>query len=115
MSGMNLDIGPAVRALADEKERRFGAAAEAARGLAARMEAEARAHHPWTDRTGRARGAIEGRAEVNGARIVVSLNGGAPYAAALETGYGGRYAVIGPTVRKFAPGYLRALGGGEGA
>ena len=112
MSGLNLDAGPVARALSGEAARRFAAAVVAARTLAVRMEADARAHHPWTDRTCRARNAIEGRAAVDDARITVSLSGGAPYSAELETGFGGRYAVLGPTVRMFAPEFLRVLKGG---
>jgi hypothetical protein len=109
MTGMRLDASPLVRALEKERARRGEAAVRAGQVLAARMESHARANHPWTDRTGRARNAIQGRAETDGAQIKITLTGGVPYSAALETGYGGRYAILGPTVRRFAPEFLRAL------
>ena len=109
MTGIKLDSSPLVRALSRESARRREAALGAGRVLGARMEAHARTTRRWTDRTGRARGAIRGRAEADGARIRITLTGGAPYSAALETGYGERYAILGPTVRHFAPEVLRAI------
>jgi len=115
MTGLNLDVSPLTRALSQEAGRRRSAALVAGRALAARMEAAARTNHPWNDRTGHASSAIRGRAEADGARLKITLTGGAPYSAALEAGYGGRYAVLGPTVRRFAPDLLRALAEGGGA
>ena len=92
MTGIKLDSSPLVRALSRESARRREAALGAGRVLAARMEAHARTTRRWTDRTGR-----------------ITLTGGAPYSAALETGYGERYAILGPTVRHFAPEFLRAI------
>ncbi len=115
MTGIKLDASRLVRALEKERARRRETALETGRTLAARMEAHAKANRPWADRTGRARGAIRGRAEADGARIKITLTGGAPYSVALETGYGGRYAILGPTVRRFAPEFLRALAGEGGA
>lgn len=109
MTGIKLDASPLVRALAKGKVRRREGALRTGRALAAWMEAHAKANCPWADRTGRARGAIRGRAEADGARIKITLTGGAPYSAALESGYGGRYAILGPTVRRFAPEFMRAL------
>jgi hypothetical protein len=111
MTGIKLDASPLIHALVKERARRREAILGAAQALAARMEAHARANRPWADRTGRARGAIRGRAEAAGARIRITLTGGAPYSAALETGYGRRYAIIGPTARRFAPELIRMLEG----
>ena len=115
MTVFKLDASPLARALSKERARRLEAALGVGHAMAARMEAHARRNRPWADQTGRARGAIRGRAEANGDRIRVALTGGAPYSAALETGHGGRYAILGPTVRRFAPEFLRALGKEDGA
>ena len=114
MSGIRLDATKLVRALTKERTRRREALLEAGQEMAIRMEAHARANRPWGDRTGRARGAIRGRAEADGARIRITLTGGAPHSAALELGYGGRYAILGPTVSHFAPEFLRTLRGEGG-
>ena len=111
MTGIKLDASPLVSALAKEKARRREVVIATGGTLSGWMEAYAKANHPWADRTGRARGAIRGRSEVEGARVRITLTGGAPYSAALETGYGGRYAILGPTVRRFAPELVRALKG----
>lgn len=115
MTGLNLDCTPVVRGLTREAARRKSAILEAGRALAARMEASAREDAVWRDRTGRARASIRGRAETDGPCVRMTLIGGAPYSAALEVGYGGRYAVLGPTVRRFAPELLRTLSEGGGA
>ncbi len=111
MSGLLLNSGALTRALVNEKARRVRLANEAARALAVRMEASAKEEKPWRDQTGRARDSIRGTAEETGGTIRIALTGNAPYSAALELGMGGRYAVLGPTVRAFTPGFLRAMAG----
>jgi hypothetical protein len=114
MSGLILDAGALTRPLSSEGERRLAAALSAGRALAGRMARHARENHPWRSRTGLAARSIGADAGRNGARIVIRLTGGAPYSAALETGYGGRYAVLWPTARAFTPEFLR-IAKGEGA
>jgi hypothetical protein len=114
MSGLSIGTVKLSRALTAEKARRRRAAFEGARALAASLEAWARANRPWHDRTGRARRALEAKAEASGERVRISLTASVPYAAALERGRGGRYALLGPAVRRFAP-ELTCLARGDGA
>jgi hypothetical protein len=109
VSGFTVDIDGLSRALANEKTRRVRAAGDAARSLAVRMEASAKSGRTWQDRTGRARDAIRGTVEESGGVICIVLTGGAPYSAELELGHGGRYAVLGPTVRAFVPEFLKMM------
>jgi len=111
MSGLKLDASHLERGLRAEGARRLDAARAAAGECALRMEARAKLDARWRDRTGLARSAIRGCTGESGGRITISLSGGAPYQAALETG---RYAVIKPTVLNLAPEFLRALAGEGG-
>lgn len=63
------------------------------------MEAYAKTHAPWTDRTGHARqslhGGVERRADDT---LVLYLSHGMEYGIWLELANGGNYAILGPTV-----------------
>lgn len=62
--------------------------------IAAQMQREA----SWTDRTGQARRELRTEVEVNGATITLYLISGAPHGQYLELRWGGRYAIVSPTV-----------------
>ena len=53
---------------------------------------------PWTDRTGNARATLKGDAKHKVAVHEIILHGGMSYQIYLETRFGGKYAIIGPTV-----------------
>lgn len=53
---------------------------------------------PWTDRTGNARATLKGDAKHRDIVHEIILHGGMPYQIYLETRFGGKYAIIGPTV-----------------
>ncbi len=109
MSGFMLDERALTRFLSSEGERRLEAALSAGHALAGPMTRYARENHAWQSRTGRAAREIRADAGREGARVRILVTGGAPYAAALETGYGGRYAILLPTARAFAPEFLRLV------
>lgn len=60
--------------------------------------AEMKQNAPWTDRTGNARATLQGEARHKTAVHEIILHGGMPYQIYLETRFGGKYAIIGPTV-----------------
>lgn len=62
--------------------------------IAAQMQREA----TWTDRTGQARRELRTEVEVNGTKITLCLITGAPHGVYLELRWGGRYAVVSPTI-----------------
>ena len=66
--------------------------------LAAQMQREA----PWTDRTGQARRELRTEVEVDGATVALYLITGAPHGQYLELRWGGRYAVVSPTLPRAA-------------
>jgi hypothetical protein len=63
------------------------------------FESYAKAHRPWTDRTGDARKRLKGYTEKvnNGVRVCIAH--GVPYGIYLEFAHEKRYAILVPTVR----------------
>lgn len=73
--------------------------------LAAAMQAYARATRKWTDRTSAAVNALYGEVLIDAPHYMAALTGDqseAPHLFWLETRWGGRFAVIGPTQEAFA-------------
>jgi hypothetical protein len=62
--------------------------------IVAQMKREA----PWTDRTGQARRELRHAVDVNGTKITLYLITGAPYGMYLELRWGGRWAIVSPTI-----------------
>lgn len=62
--------------------------------IAAQMQREA----GWTDRTGQARRELRTEVEVAGATVTLYLISGAPHGQYLELRWGGRYAIVSPTI-----------------
>lgn len=71
---------------------------EKAEEIAAQMQREA----PWTDRTGQARRALRTEVEVDGSTVTLYLISGATHGQYLELRWGGRYAVVSPTIPRAA-------------
>lgn len=67
---------------------------------AAQLQADAKKGRVWRDRTGAARAQLTGSSEHKMGKITVALAHGASYGPYLENSNVGRYAIIGPTVRK---------------
>lgn len=72
--------------LDDYRERLWQAIGMLADLFAARMEAFAKTHAPWTDRTGAARQSIRGFAVKQATSVVIWLVGGVDYFVHLEFG-----------------------------
>lgn len=80
------------------------------------MEAYAQANARWEDRTGEAREGLT--AEVTGGfeawsknQLELTLSYSVDYGIWLELRWGGRYAIIIPTVEKFGPELMRRMNG----
>jgi len=68
------------------------------------LEAKAKTDATWTDRTGNARSSLNASVEVLGpSTFALVLAGGVKYQIWLEVRFAGRYAVIMPTIRAYAP------------
>lgn len=74
------------------------------------MEADAKRDAPWTDRTGNARRTMTGfvtRADEN--TLLIGIAGHMPYSPDLEARHGLRYAILVPTVDRYAPTILQTV------
>ena len=74
---------------------------------AKKLEAEAKARAPWTDRTTHARQSISGTGGWDGDKLKVVLSGGMSYSVWLELAFQKRYAILKPTIDRNAPAILR--------
>lgn len=63
----------------------------------------------WTDRTGEARDRLTGAIEVDGTRVILYLITGAPHGVYLELRWGGRYAIVSPTIPRAGIGIANDL------
>lgn len=75
--------------------------------IATKMQNEAKANAPWTDRTGNARSGLFGTAEYDAAQKIVTifLSHGATinYGVSLELAHGGAYAILMRTIETNLP------------
>lgn len=68
------------------------------------LEATAKTNASWTDRTGNARNSLNASVEVLGPHTwALVLAGGVKYQIWLEVRFAGKYAIIMPTIRAYAP------------
>lgn len=68
-----------------------------------RIESDMKSNARWTDRTGNARNGLMCTVEGRGDEITLVLSGSVPYQVYLETRWSGKYAIIKPSVLKWAP------------
>lgn len=73
------------------------------------MEGYAKAHAPWTDRTGHARQGLFGSVHVEGPMIKTRISHSMAYGPYLELAMHGAYSILKPTVTRMAPDYYRDL------
>jgi len=67
---------------------------------AKKMEREAKANAPWTDRTTNARQSLAGSSGWDGNKLKVVLSGGMDYSVYLELAHEKKYAILKPTIDK---------------
>lgn len=75
---------------------------------AKKMEDEAKANAPWTDRTSNARNSIRGEFGWKGKKAVITLSGNMEYSVYLELAKEKRFAILVPTIQRNAPEVIRA-------
>lgn len=79
--------------------------------FAQECEAYMKANAPWEDRTGDARGGLSGTAYQNGDVHGVLLAHGVSYGKWLELRFGGRDAIVIPTLEEKGPEYMANMKG----
>lgn len=82
----------------------------AANYIAPQAEAHMKSTAPWTDRTGNARNGLRAQVEGGTNRVAIILHHSVDYGIWLEVRWGGKYAVIEPTIATFAPKFAEAVG-----
>lgn len=70
-----------------------------------RMKREA----PWTDRTGEARKKLIADVVIDGTAVSLYLAHGVPYGKYLELRWGGRYAIVSPTIARVGPEIMAGI------
>jgi hypothetical protein len=99
-AGVVWEVPPSVLATgtADYAKRLYAAVVRLAEFFAARLEAYAKQHAPWTDRTGIARQGLVARVFPTAAAVVIVLASLAEYGIWLEIAHQGRYQIVLPTL-----------------
>ncbi len=109
---IRIEIGEALAGLSAYGSDACSRLNEIGSAAALEMENFAKQNRPWTDRTGNARRTLQGVCDGSGGNCTVGVEGNMPYSVFLELDYGGRYAILAPTVRHFAPEILLAFAHG---
>jgi hypothetical protein len=91
----------------DQKANR--AMVAAANYVAPQAESAMKAGAPWTDRTGNARQGLGARVVVEPNKVAIVLYHSVPYGVYLELRWGGRYAIIEPTIATAGPMFVDAV------
>lgn len=92
----------------DNKARR--AIRAAAEYVAPQAEQWMKQNAKWTDQTGAARSGLGAKVVDNGNSVAIVLFHSVPYGVFLEVRWGGKYAIIEPTIQTMAPLYVEAVG-----
>lgn len=80
--------------------------------VAQSMLDDAKMNAPWADRTGAARDELDVDIEELGGEVVITLSHGVDYGQWLETIQSGRFAIIMPTLEKYAAEIQKAVASG---
>jgi hypothetical protein len=78
---------------------------------APQVQSYMRTNAPWTDRTGNARQGLFAKPESEGFLHKITCFGSVPYQIWLEVRHSGRYAIIGPTIKKEGRRVMRDVRG----
>ena len=92
-------------------ERLLNAVFDLATFFAAKIEAYAKQHAPWTDRTGNARQGLTARSFRTATAVSIVLFHSAAYGIWLEVKNAGRFAIILKTLEAHYSPYMRAIEG----
>lgn len=68
-----------------------------------------RSNAPWTDRTSAARNGLHAQVQVSTNKVAIVLFHTVPYGVFLEIRWGGKYAIIEPTMAAVGPLFVEAI------
>lgn len=81
----------------------------AANYAAPQAEAFMKENAPWTDRTGAARNGLGTQVVIDDGTVAIVLYHSVPYGVFLELRWGGKYAIIEPTMAAIGPVFVEAI------
>lgn len=91
------------RNLRAHRNRQIAAVRALAERTVGKMEGHAKSHAPWTDRTGEARKGLFGYVLSRETVMLLRIAHGVQYGVFLELTNQGKYAILDPTAKRFAP------------
>lgn len=107
---LELDMAPLLKNLVILDERTDNGIAGVVEFWDSRIEAHMKVTAPWTDRTGNARAGLFAKAgHEKGKWHWIDLGHRVPYGIWLEIRWGGRYAVVFPTLLIYGPKIMQTL------
>jgi len=110
-TGKGFFSGTLEKGLANFERKTGDGVAESSLNLAERIQQYARDNAPWEDQTGDARAGLTAGVEIDGNECSISLQHTVSYGIWLEIRWGGRYAIIIPTIEQLGPEIYREMQG----
>lgn len=105
-----LNMAPLLKGIDQLDERTDRGVAGVVEYWDSRIEAYMRVNAPWTDRTGNARAGLFAKAgHEKGQRHWIDLGHRVPYGIWLEVRFGGKYAIVLPSLILFGPKIMNTL------
>jgi hypothetical protein len=113
------DISEPMRILPELRQKLYRGLYAIDARIAQEGEAYMKQNAKWQDQTGNARAALSGTSAASGSRgggvmgttHVITYSHGVPYGIWLEVRWGGRYAILKPTVELFGRKYMEMVSG----
>lgn len=96
-----------IRNLNNYCDRLMAAVEALGKNYTARMESDAKQNAPWTDRTGNARQGLFGYTRNERQKLTFRIAHSVRYGVYLELAHQGRFRILRPTAKKFAPRYFQ--------
>lgn len=104
-----IDPSQALRGMSEAKLKTMFAAEKYGQAAAAKLEAEAKAGAPWTDRTALARQTIAGVSDWVGDSLRIGIAGNMNYSPYLEFCHEKQNAILWPTINKMAAEIIQGM------
>lgn len=111
MAELRFDAKQVLKRFSEIEQRQLFAIETYGKAAGNKMVADAKRHHPWTNRTAMAQNTIASHTKWHGAKLRVNLTSGVHYGVHLEFKrfkHKGRLSIFFPTVKKFEPEVLKA-------
>ena len=109
MSNFRVDITDALKKMGEAQTKILAGLELYGKTAAAKMERDAKARAPWTDRTAQARQTIDSGVSWKGKKLVLRVSGHTSYFPHLEEDHKKLYAILWPTVNRHQDEIIRGF------